>query len=146
MLTPGTKAPNFALKDWLSDRPLVLVFFKVACPTCQYTMPFVQRIADAAAGKATFLAVSQDDASATREFYETYGLSLPVLPDTKKEHYAGANAYRIEFVPTVFVISPEGMITQSFTGFVKADLDALGKQFGVETFRQREKVPALKPG
>jgi peroxiredoxin len=146
VLPPGTKAPSFALKDWLSDKPLVLVFFKVGCPTCQFTMPFVQRIADGAAGKATFLAVSQDDESATREFYETYGLTLPVLLDTKKEHYAGANAYRIEFVPTFFMISPEGMITQSFTGFVKSDLDELGKQFGVETFRKGEKVPALKPG
>ena len=146
MLPPGTKAPEFALAQRLTDKPLVLVFFKVGCPTCQFTMPYVQRIADGAASRATFLAVSQDDESATREFYETYSLRFPVLLDKSTDKYPGSNAYQIEFVPTFFVISPAGMITHSFTGFVKNELEALGKQFGVKTFRDGEKVPALKPG
>ena len=49
-LTIGAKAPEFDLKtldgkrfslsDELAHRPVVLVFFKVSCPTCQYALPF----------------------------------------------------------------------------------------------------------
>ncbi len=146
MLEAGTKAPPFPRARGQTDKPLVLIFFKVGCPTCQFTMPFVQRIADAAESSATFLAVSQDDEAATREFYDTYGLRIPHVLDTKEERYPGSNAFRIEFVPTFFVISPDGMILQSFTGFVKSELESLGARFGIKDFLKGEKVPALKPG
>jgi len=50
-LATGTKAPEFELKtldgkkfslrDELANGPVVLAFFKVSCPTCQYTFPFL---------------------------------------------------------------------------------------------------------
>jgi peroxiredoxin len=49
-LASGTKAPEFDLKtlegkrfsfaDELTHGPVVLAFFKVSCPTCQYALPF----------------------------------------------------------------------------------------------------------
>ena len=54
-LTVGTKAPDFSLpiigeggkfslQDALQQGPVLLAFFKVSCPTCQYTFPFLERI------------------------------------------------------------------------------------------------------
>ena len=54
MLAAGAQAPDFRLRD-LSGRqrtrfeisggkPVLLAFFKVSCPTCQYAFPFLERI------------------------------------------------------------------------------------------------------
>ena len=53
-LCTGNKAPEFDLKtldgkrfslsDELAHRPVVLAFFKVSCPTCQYALPFFERL------------------------------------------------------------------------------------------------------
>ena len=53
-LTVGTKAPDFVLKamdgkrfslqEELGSGPVVLAFFKVSCPTCQYAFPFLERL------------------------------------------------------------------------------------------------------
>jgi len=77
-LTAGVQAPDFELKDVngrafrlgtaLTSGPVILAFFKVSCPTCQFTFPHLQRIF-ASAGKdwrASLWAISQDDAVDTR--------------------------------------------------------------------------------
>ena len=56
MLAPGTRAPEIrateldgtqvAVSDLLARGPVLAAFFKVSCPTCQYTFPFLQRMAD----------------------------------------------------------------------------------------------------
>jgi peroxiredoxin len=53
-LATGTKAPEFELKsldgkkfslgDELARGAVVLAFFKVSCPTCQYALPFLERL------------------------------------------------------------------------------------------------------
>ena len=52
-LTSGIKAPNltlptthgekFSLSDALKRGPVVLAFFKVTCPVCQYAFPLYER-------------------------------------------------------------------------------------------------------
>ena len=52
-LSAGKTAPDFRLKsrdnkefslaDALTRGPVLLVFFKVSCPTCQYAFPFYER-------------------------------------------------------------------------------------------------------
>jgi peroxiredoxin len=34
----------FSLKDALARGPVVAVFFKISCPTCQYALPFLERL------------------------------------------------------------------------------------------------------
>ena len=53
-LTVGTTAPDFTLPDMdgkqfslrqaIARGPVVLVFFKVSCPVCQFAFPFIERI------------------------------------------------------------------------------------------------------
>ena len=69
-LATGTKAPDFTLNsldgkqfslaDTLSRGPVVLAFFKVSCPTCQYAFPFFERLYQAYARKGvTLVGISQ---------------------------------------------------------------------------------------
>jgi peroxiredoxin len=135
------------LEDLLAKGPAVAVFFKVSCPTCQLAMPYVQRILDSAGSVGPqLIAVSQDDAASTREFLKHFGVRARTLIDPAKQGYLLSNAFRIEHVPTFFVLRADGTVEHSFTGFVKSELAALGERFGTETFRADENVPALKPG
>ncbi len=43
-LLPGLDGGNFSLQEALQRGPVLAVFFKVSCPTCQYTFPFLERI------------------------------------------------------------------------------------------------------
>ncbi len=147
---PG-KAPAFdltslnggkrSLADLLADGPVVLVFFKITCPTCQFALPFADRLARSG---ARVVAISQDDAEGTKQFNARFGIQIEMLLDGKG--YPASNAYGIETVPTFFVINRDAQIEHSFSGFVKSELEALGGRFGIETFHKHESVPALKAG
>jgi peroxiredoxin len=78
-LTVGTKAPEFelramdgrrfVLRDELATGPLVLAFFKVSCPTCQYAFPFLQRLERAYGHTGVrIIGVSQNDPKQTAAF------------------------------------------------------------------------------
>ena len=152
MLDAGTKAPAFqltaldgkvtSLADALRDGPAVVTFFKIACPTCQYTMPFLERMAGST--QARMIAISQDDAAGTREFHDEFGIAMPTLLDY--QGHETAKAFAITHVPSTFVVERDGSISKSFMGFSKDDLEELGERLGVAPFRPGEKVPRLKPG
>jgi len=154
MLAAGAKAPDIQLPDlnghhWtltqaLKNGPVVLAFFKTSCPTCQLTFPFLQRLADASPS-TLLMAVSQDEASATREFHERFGVSIPTLLDTPRT-YPASNAYQIASVPSLFMVEPDGKISFAIEGFSKAALEQLGERFGGSPFRETDHVPALRPG
>lgn len=129
------------LNDLVSGGPLVLVFFKVSCPTCQFALPFADRIARAG---GRLIAISQDDSKATLQFKKQFGLQMEILLDEKG--YPASNAYGIEVVPTFFHIGADRTIAHSFHGFVRDELDALARSFDVQVFRAGEAVPALKAG
>src|ERR1700740_1818492 len=59
----------FSLRDALVGGPVVLVFFKVSCPTCQYALPFYERLFQAYKIKGiSLVGVSQNDAKDTTAF------------------------------------------------------------------------------
>ena len=160
-IASGHSAPNFSLKsldgrelglaEALGRGPVVLSFFKVSCPVCQFTYPFLERLFRRYGREAAFLAVSQDDRAASEEFAKKYGVSFPVLPDTRD--YPVSNAYGLSMVPTVFLVEPAGKVQVASMGFVKADLEAIAdaladrqRQARSALFLASDSVPALKPG
>ncbi len=150
MLEPGVSAPaielpdlagaSHSLHDALHNGPVVLAFYKVSCPTCQMTLPFLERLASS----ATLIAISQDDAPDSHEFNQRFGISVPTLPDSRP--WAASNAYRITSVPSIFVVEPDGRISSAVSGFNKAALEKLGERFGAPVFRDTDRVPELRPG
>lgn len=158
----GNVAPTFSLKaldgkeysltSLLAGGPVVLAFFKISCPVCQFTFPFVQRIYERLGGKnISVIGVSQDDARDTKEFNQEYGITFPTLLD--KDGYPVSNAYGLTNVPTVLLIAPDGKAKVSCTGFDKAALEKIGAELAqhqkiscAPLFRPDEVVPAFKPG
>lgn len=148
----GTNGRPFSLAEALRRGPVVAAFFKISCPVCQFTLPFVERLYEAYGDdRASFVGISQDDARDTKEFCAEFGLSFPALLD--EDGYAVSNQYGLTNVPTVFLISPDGKVQVSSVGFVKADLEKISAELGryrertpVAVFRPDEVVPDYKPG
>jgi len=157
VLEPGVLAPEFTLRDldgndWnfteaLQHGPIVLVFFKISCPTCQFTFPYLQRMADGRLwpDEVPFIAVSQDTVEDTREFQQRFGVWLRTLTDIPRE-WPASKAFRITSVPSFFVIDPDGKIAASFDGFNKTQLQRIGGRFGVVPFSEADAVPDFRPG
>ncbi len=160
MLPPGTSAPSFQLPQLtgevfelareLQSGPVLLVFFKISCPTCQFTLPYLEQLfqsASACSGKKPqIIGISQDDAEGTREFNEYFGVSFPVLLDQEATQYEVSNAYHITHVPSWFLVLPDGVVERSETGFHRAELERLGELFGQSPFQPGERLPAFRPG
>ena len=149
---PGHDEKKHSLSSLIAGGPAVVAFFKVSCPVCQFTFPFLQRLYERFGGDTTlFVGVSQDDAQATKRFSRQYGATFPMLLDEKG--YPASNAYGLATVPTIFLIDTDGTVKVSSEGFVKNDLEAIARELAdrrkiplVPLFRPDEKVPAIKPG
>ncbi|MFZ3216944.1 MAG: TlpA disulfide reductase family protein [Candidatus Acidiferrales bacterium] len=161
-LPAGATAPAFSLQsldgekrdlaDALKKGPVVAAFFKVSCPTCQFTAPFLQRLHETYGGaKFTLWGISQDDAADTREFYREFEVEFPALIDAKG--YPVSNQYGLTNVPTIFLIAPDGKIQESCVGFSRTDLERIAAAAASATgarptalFKPGEVVPDYKPG
>jgi peroxiredoxin len=137
-LTAGTKAPDFelramdgkrfSLQEALTDGSVVLAFFKVSCPTCQYALPFLERLHKAYGQNGVkLLGVSQNDLKDTAAFNKEFGVTFPVLLDEIGK-YPVSNAYGLTNVPTVFWIAQDGEIEVSSVGWVKADFEEINRK------------------
>jgi peroxiredoxin len=161
-IVAGQTAPDFSLKSMdgteyslsklLERGPVFISFFKVSCPVCQFTFPFLERLYKRHGGKDfTFLGISQDNARATKEFADEYGVTFPMVLDA--EGYPASNAYGLTNVPTSFLIDTDGSVTIASMGFNKKDLEAIAVEFtdrgkipAAALFRPDESVPANRPG
>jgi peroxiredoxin len=153
LLDPGTRAPEFRLRrleggesrlaEWTASRVL-LVFFKVTCPVCQLTLPFLQRLH--AASALAICGISQNDERDTREFNTYFGITFPTLLDSEEEDFPASNAYGISSVPTMFLVEPGGQIARVTEGWSKVDMEALGASAGMQLLGAEDDVPAWKAG
>jgi len=146
-------APEFELSDVngrscrlsaaLNQGPVILVFYKESCPTCQFTLPHIQRIF-AGAGKnwgAQLWGISQDDSEETRLFAARFGITFDILID--EYPYEVSSAYGIVSVPSLFVVEQDGKISLSDSGFNKSSLNRIA---GSEVFTPNDGLPATRPG
>jgi peroxiredoxin len=153
LLEPGTHAPEFRLEfvsgghstlaEILAGGPVLLAFFKISCPVCQMTFPFLERIY--ATGRLHIVGISQNDALDTREFNEEFGVTFPTLLDSEDAGFPASNDYGISSVPTLFLVEPGGGITQVMEGWRKRDIEALTAPVA-GLFRPGEYVPEWKAG
>jgi len=156
MLGEGAAAPDFKLRDLagvertragLSEgRPVLLAFFKVSCPTCQYALPFLERLYRGKNNPVGVYAISQDDAESTRDFEREFGVTMPTLLDEEDDGYPASNAYGLSHVPSLFWVEPNGKISLSLMGFDKKGMEELGRRMGANPFKAGEQVPEWKSG
>lgn len=159
----GKKAPEFelrtldgkpfSLRDELAREPVVLVFFKVSCPTCQYALPFLERLHKAYGHKdVKLVGISQNDAKDTAAFVKTFGITFPVLLDDTRSYHV-SNAYGLTNVPSVFWVAEDGEIEVSSVGWIKTDFDEInrkmadaGKTAPAAVFKAGEHVKDFQAG
>lgn len=159
-LMPGITAPEVTLRNLqgsslslssaLSNHKfVVLAFFKVGCPVCQFIFPYLERLHQRHP-KAAIWGISQDDAKATEAFLKTYGATFPVLLDENLDHTVN---YGLTNVPTVFIVDKSGQVKLTSVGFVKDDLEEVNLQlsqiYGTPhspLFTDDDNVPAVRPG
>ena len=137
-LATGTKAPEielnasdgkrFSLREALGHGPVVLAFFKVSCPTCQYALPFLERLYRAYGHKGVkLIGVSQNEGKDTAAFVKEFGITFPVLLDNIHS-YPASNAYGLTNVPSIFWVTQDGEIEVSSVGWVKADFELINRK------------------
>lgn len=154
LLTAGSPASDFrlplldggeaSLRDLIAKGPALLAFFKVSCPVCQLTLPFLERIG--ASGRLPVYAVSQNDVKDTRDFQRRFGVSLPSLLDSEEGGFAVSNAFGISSVPTLFLIETDSSVARVIEGWSKAEIERLGAMAGVKPFLPTDSVPEWKAG
>lgn len=154
LLDTGSRAPGFrlqlldgaatALPEILARGPTVLAFFKVTCPVCQLTLPFLERIH--AQGTLPVFGISQNDAEDTRDFNRRFGITFPTLLDPEESRFLASNAFGISSVPTVFLVGRDGSVARVIEGWSKKEIAALGELAGARVFRPGDNVPEFKPG
>jgi peroxiredoxin len=162
MLKTGNTVPAFMLEgtygqkhrtDEIKAKGLgFLAFFKVTCPTCQYTFPFLERVYQKVKDKRIpFWGIVQDPMEKAKDFARQYGTSFPYLIDDNP--YTVSKSFDISIVPTWFVVDGDLKVIACGESWVKDEYvklaTLLAEKTGVEIsglFNPGEDVMELKPG
>ena len=163
-LPSGAKAQEFSLtttagkpvilSDLTKRGPVVLAFFKVSCPTCQYAFPYFERMSKIHKPEAvTFLGISQNDLKDTQAFMKQYGVTFPVPIDDSKK-YIVSNAYKLTNVPTAYLVDRDGKIQASSVGWARKDMEEINSKLSMmdaaqqqhSLFKPNEEIAEYKAG
>jgi peroxiredoxin len=151
----STDGKTRSLQEALARGPVLAAFFKISCPTCQYTFPYIERMYQqlrlAGARDLQVWGIVQDDAKHGQSFAKELGITFPILMD--EEPYEISREYELNFVPTIFLIAPDGRVVIASDGFARTDLVALQESLAAHysvkppaLFQPSDHVPEFKPG
>ena len=140
---PLLEGGEAALRDIVATRPALVAFFKVNCPVCQMTLPYLDRLRP---GSLPVYTVSQNNTNDTRQFNAHFGIKLPTLLDSDKAGFSVSNAFGISYVPTLFLIETDGTVSQVVEGWRKSDMARFGELAGIKVFGPGDSVPEAKAG
>ena len=162
-LNTGTLAPDFtlpamdgkelSLKTALARGPVLAAFFKISCPVCQFSFPFLERIYRAYGSRnLTIVGISQNEKKDTAQFLKQFGITFPILLDDTAS-YPVSNAYGLTNVPTIFWIAQDGEIEISTVGWNRKDIEQLNRraaetvsQVLTTVFQAGEDIPDFRAG
>ena len=153
-LAAGTKAPEVALKTTdgirfslqaeLARSSVVLIFFKVSCPTCQYALPMFERLHKAYGKKGvTLVGISQNDATETAAFIKEFRITFPVLLDDTRS-YPASSAYGLTNVPSVFWVAQDAEIEISSVGWDRHEIEDMSRKAAEATGGRAKSI--FQPG
>jgi peroxiredoxin len=157
-LGPGSPAPSAAFarpgggtvttEGLLAEAhglPLLLAFFKTSCPTCKLAWPYVQRLHAAYGGTGVrVVGVSQNGAAESEDFFEEFGKATFDLVLDPEPEFAASNAFHVEAVPHIVLVSSVGLFEEIFSGWSKERMEALGSRLAAG--RSLARIPVVPPG
>jgi thiol-disulfide isomerase/thioredoxin len=139
MLEQGQIAPP--IPKITGDKPALVVFFETDCPTCQLTLPYLNRLNG---DSLQLVGISQDPESTTREFIQQLQIAFPVEVDRELKI---SRAYDPQSVPTIFLLEKGGRVLRTVVGFDKASLNELAATVGHAPIApEHDGAPPWKPG
>ncbi len=151
MLTAGDKAPSFSLADaatgeivddpWRAGRAVV-AFFKTTCPVCQMVAPKLTLLAKA---DAPVIAIGQDAPATIQSYTARHGQHLPTLSEPAP--YEVSTAFGISTVPTLFLVEPDGIISDVVESWDRDRWNRLAQSLGVAPVSdESDGLPVFRPG
>jgi len=122
-------APDFTLQSAddtivnLSDfrgRPVMLTFWRINCPSCQFQIPFTQALYDKwSTDSLVVLTINTgDNAADVSDYIASHGITYPVLLDLG---HKVSQSYGLVGVPTTFFIDGEGVLKAYQIGAFKSE-------------------------
>lgn len=134
-LEPGAIAPPFTLTATDGNRyayppdaagqPLLLVFFKTTCETCDIAFPYLNRLRETYPRGWALWAIAQDPPPAAAAYAARHGITYPILVDAPS--YEASRTYDPPATPTLFLVAPDGAIAYTTHGFAKDDINHLAR-------------------
>ncbi|NNV06470.1 TlpA disulfide reductase family protein [Geobacillus sp. C56-T2] len=125
----GHAAPDLALptlggepvklSDW-RGKAVVLNFWTSWCPPCKEEMPELEKFYKQHGHEVAVLAVhltTRDTLDNAERFAKSRNLTLPVALDVRGEAFYH---YRVQTIPTTYIIDPNGVIRKKIVGPVTA--------------------------
>jgi peroxiredoxin len=130
-----------SLADYRGQKKVVVTFWASWCGPCRMEMPALIQFYKKnhnAASDFEILAVSIDeDTKEAEDFAAKQKLNFPVLLDPRQKV---ANAFKVEGIPTMFVIDKDGRVTHGYVGYSMAMEFRLANDLGI-----KKKKPAEEP-
>jgi hypothetical protein len=146
-LQPGTAVPELPGAD-LSSGPKTLFFYKVTCPTCQIAAPVAERLFGTFPDR--FVAVVQDPPEKVASFADEYRTTFQSITDAPP--YELSDAYRIEVVPTLFLVE-DGAVTDVVESWDRDGWNRLGSRLASAVGQsigplseEGDGLPVFRPG
>jgi peroxiredoxin len=161
ILEAGDSVVDFALPDYTGAQresldarrsgPLLYVLYKKSCPTCQYALPYLERLhRQYSARGLTVWGVAQESREDAAAFAREYGLTFPQLVDADLDV---TEQHAITNVPTVYLVDSGPTVLDMVVGFVSARYNELSRRIAEMVgaayepiVRPEDGAPALKPG
>jgi len=126
--------------------PVLLAFFKTSCPVCRMAWPYLQRMHESYGGKSVrVVGISQDDAASSRAFYAAHGAATFDLLLDPEPTFVASNAFRVESVPLLVLLAPDGTVEDAFAGWSKKRMEALGARFASASVPHVPVIPLDDP-
>ena len=151
MLSPGDHAPSLHLPDIDTGRavvdpwgegPVVLAFFKAACPVCQMTAPVVRAMAE---GGARVVAVGEDPRPTLVAFRDRFDQRVPTLSESAP--YRVSSAYGLVTVPTLFLVGDDGVVLDAVGGWDREGWNRVAAAAGgAPVSTVGDGLPVFRPG
>jgi peroxiredoxin len=108
------------------------------------TWPYLQRLQEAYGGKSVHLVgVSQNDEASSRAYYAANGAATFDLLLDPEPTFVASNAFDVESVPHLVFLARDGTILDTFSGWSKARIEALGARLASTSV---PRVPVVPPG
>jgi len=161
-LDASKPAPDFALKsisgeslhlaDLLKKGPVLLVFYKVECPTSAVALPKYETFQKAYQGKGGFSVVGivQNTTPEIAAYVKQNNLTFPHAEDVG---YSVSRAYGIRNTPTLVLLDNDGKAVNTVAGWNRAQSNAVSKAVAGMTgapyqdiSTESDGLPGFRPG